>query len=375
MKKPILVTLSVLAALALLLAGLFFYRGGHHALVVSEALEQWLDADSADQTLTLQFTHAGFHADDTADLIRPGADRWTLTADTFWTEYADDEIFGLTAGGITAYLRKGILYMDTGRAYALPDGRAVSEPARRLAYGLLLYGRMTKDGNTYHLTMDTDELYLRASVTLDRTLQHLTLSAAFPDGSGIYADLTPREVQSHPIPRTVTDAMVRAQMEQPMSLSEPVELLLPALEHLLPLTGKLDLRIASGILELSETVDLSIANGNVCLSRGGVLVELPLDPDALSPAALGLLALRNGDFSTLGNTSSVTVTLPGETVAELTAALIPQTSGLDILFHQSSLVLTITDGKLTQASIGADGEVPFLFTAIPLSFSAELHIT
>ena len=48
MKKVLIVVL----ALTLLLGGLFFWKGGHHAIVLSEMVEEWLDEDTADQSLT-----------------------------------------------------------------------------------------------------------------------------------------------------------------------------------------------------------------------------------------------------------------------------------------------------------------------------------
>lgn len=367
--------LIVLLVLALCLTGLFFWKGGHHALAVAEILEEWLDSDNADQTLTLQFTKTGFYADDSADLIRPKVDQWTLTADTFWTEYGDDAIFGLSAGGITSYLRRGILYMDTGRAYSLPDLSSLSQQAGRLTAGLLLYGRITKNGDTYNLTMETEELDLSASVTADRTLRTLSVMAAFADASTVRATLTPTVPQPHPIPQQVSDAMVLARMEQPMSLTEPMEVLLPALQDLLPLSGDLELGISSGILELNETVSLTIDQQKATLSRGGIQVDLTADPGSLSPAALGLLALRNGSFSRQGDLTTIAIVLPGDTTAALAEALVPQAKGLDITFDESSLELTIAGSKLTGAAIRAGGSVPFLFTTIPLTFTANLTVT
>lgn len=375
MKKVLIVSVSILAALVLILAGLFFWKGGHHALVVADALEEWLEADAADQTLSVQFSRPGFYVDSHTEQLRSKVDGWTLTANTFWTEYGDAPIFGLTAGGVTAYLRRDILYMDTGRAYALPDLSPLSDQMGRLAAGLLLFGRVTKSSDTYTLTMDAEELRLELSVTMDQTIRTMSLSAELGDGTAVQANLTPKEPQSHTIPQPVADAMVLAQMERPMSLSEPIEMLLPALDDLLPLTGKLELGIASGVLELSESVDLAIDTENVSLSRGGILVDLSVDFGDLSPAALGLLALRNGTFSRQADEVTVFITLPGDATAALAEALVPQAADLDITFEDSSLRLSISGGSLTGASITANGSVPFLFAAIPLTFSATLTVT
>ena len=372
MKKAMI----VLLVLVLLLAGFFLWKGGHHAIILADALEEWLDADAADQTLTLQLQIPGFTAGEATGRVDPQVRQWTLTADTFWTEYADDEVYGLTSGGISAYLRRGVLYMDTGRAYALPELSGLSASARRLAAGLLLYGRITKSGDAYTLTMETGELDLTASVTLDRTIRSITVSASLPDGQSLHAVLTPKAPQPHPIPQPVADAMVLARMEPPMSLSEPLELLIPALEHLLPLSGELELGISSGILAMSENVDLTIDDGKVSIARGGILmdVKLPADFSELSPAATALLVLRSGIFTRLGDDTQVSLSIPGDTTAALVEALIPQAAGLGITFGESTMVLTISSGRLNAASITAGGTVPFLFTTIPVDFSANLTV-
>lgn len=370
MKKFLIVSL----VLVLVLAGLFFWKGGHHAIAVSEVLEEWLDADNADQSLTLQFQSGGFTVDSATGQLKPEVTHWTMTADTFWTEYGDDQVIGLTAGGVTAYLRRGILYMDTGRSYALPELSELGSTVRRLAAGLLLKGRMTKNENTYTLSMETDELDLSASVTVDRTIQTVTVMAVLPDGESFHATLTPKASQSHPIPQAVKDAMVLARMEQPMSLMEPLDVLLPAMEQLLPLSGQLDLGITSGILELSETVGLTIDGDKASITREGIILDLtlPAELSAGSPAAIAAMLLRDGEMTRDGDSTRFTVTLPGVTTTALLESLVPQATGLGISFAESTMVLTVTSGQLTAASISAEGSVPFLFTTIPVAFSANL---
>ena len=76
-----------------------------------------------------------------------------------------------------------------------------------------------------------------------------------------------------------------------MSIMEPLEVLLPAFENLLPLEGDLDLGISCGILELSETVRLAVSDGNATITRDGIIIDLTLPGEVseLSPAAAALL--------------------------------------------------------------------------------------
>ena len=161
-----------------------------------------------------------------------------------------------------------------------------------------------------------------------------------------------------------------------MALLEPLEVLLPAAEQLLPLSGNLELGVDCGILELSETVGFRLDETKAELERKGVIVTIDL-PDELSgmdPAVLALLLLRDGEFIREGDTSLFRVTLPAETTDRLCAALVPQIGDLGIGFDGSEAVLTIQGGKLTAISLTAEGTVPFLVTTIPVAFHADLTI-
>ena len=67
--------------------------------------------------------------------------------------------------------------------------------------------------------------------------------------------------------------------------------------------------------------------------------------------------------------------LPPETTDAVCTALVPQVDGLGITFGDSTAVLSIQDGALKNAALSAEGEVPFLVTTIPLSFTAQLNIS
>lgn len=366
----------VLLVSVLLLAGLFFWKGGHHALVLADVLEEYLDADNGDQHLILQLQKSAYSAENTGK-ITPQVQQWTLAADSFWTEYADDRVFGLCAEGITVYLSGRNLYLDTGRAYSLPEMPELKQALKRLPLGLLLYGRVTKTGNTYHVSMNTEELELAADLTVDRTLRTVAVNAVLPDGTALYTTLTPQEPQHHPIPQAVAGAMVQARREPPMSLSKPLEVLLPAAESLLPLSGDLKLGVSCGILELSETVQLSILENSAALIRKGnsLSLELPMSLSNLSPVAMAALLLREGAFSKTGDGARFDVKLPAEATTELLGALVPQAADLGITLGDSSLELLIVGGRLTSAFLAAEGSVPFLFTTIPVDFSAALTIS
>ena len=161
-----------------------------------------------------------------------------------------------------------------------------------------------------------------------------------------------------------------------MNIRKPLELLLPALEELLPLEGDLTLGIESGILKLEETVKLRLSSEKAELERKGVIVtlDLPVEPATLEPLGAALLLLRNGDFLIDGSDAQIHVTLPPEATDQLCAALVPELGNLGFTFGESKAVASIQDGKLSAVTLSAAGEVPFLATTIPLSFHAELKI-
>ena len=371
MKKVLIVILTLI----LVLGGLFFWKGGHHAIFLSEIMEEWLDEDTADQSLTLMFTKPDITVDDRGQ-AKPVVRQMYLNADTFWTEYHDRTLFGLTAEGMTAWTDGKNLYMDTGKAYALPELSQFRKNLRELAVGMILRGRVTKQNGTYSLTINTEELELDVDIIADSRVQAVNLTAVLPDDSCVQLSLTAKDPVSHPVPQEVADAMVHAKMEPPMDIREPLELLIPALEGLLPLEGDLTLGVESGILKLEETVKLRLSSEKAELERKGVIVtlDLPVEPATLEPMGAALLLLRNGDFLISGSDAEINITLPPETTGQLCAALVPEIGNLGMTFGESKAVVSIQDGALSTVTLSAAGEVPFLVTTIPLSFHAELNI-
>lgn len=365
--------LIVFLVLILILGGLFFWKGGHHAIALAEELEEWLDADAADQHLTLQLNTPSFSVEGGA--IKPEVVLHSVSADTFWDDYGERRLYGVTAGGYTAFILDGVLFMDTGNAYILPKLEPSGDQLGRLAAGLLLYGRITKDGNVYQLTMEHEELSLSASVRVEQGVQAISVNAEFiHDGAptALLVSLTPKQTENHPLTGTVLDAMVRASMETPMELLEPLGVLLPVLEDLLPLSADVTLGVECGILSLSETVGLTVEKDRILLRRGSE--ELPMTlPDEIDPMTAALAVLRNGTFLQNGDQAEFRIDLPPELTQELACDLIPQIRDLGLSFGKSVAVVQIRNGKLSHMEITADGTIPFLVTTIPLQFSAKFN--
>ena len=368
--------LVIILVLTLLLVGLFLWKGGHHALFLTDKIEDWLDAGESSQSLTVMLQKPGIIIDEIGQ-VKPEVHQIILNANTFWTGYADRPLFGMTVQGITAYTDGAFVYMDTGKAYTLPDLSELRSSARKLVLGMLLHGRVTKKDGIYHISMKHKDMELSADITIDKEVQAVTAIAVLPDDTAVQVFLTVLAPEAHPIPQPVADAMVRAQMEPPVSILEPLELLIPAFERLLPLEGSLKLGVSCGILELSETVGITVRDGTAVIDRGGSADELALPGElkGLPPAAAALLMLRDGEFSGTGTDTEFSMVLPGDLTAGLLESLVPQAAGLGITLDDCRLTLHIRSGSLRAASLSADGSVPFLFTTIPVAFSADLSIS
>lgn len=370
MKKFLIVAL----VLVILLAGLFFWKGGHHALVLGEILSEWADEDQGDFSLTVQANVPTFVANET---VEPVVRMVSLSGDGFWTEHQDRDLYGFTTAGHSVYFIGRNIYMDTGAAYSLPDLKNVRASIREFATGLALYGRVTKTDRGYQVTMEREDTAFSANFVIDRRLQSATVTLNTKmDGQPVHLQVTmsPKESQPHPLPQTVLDAMVRAQMEPPMVITEPLEILLPALTKMIPMKGDLTLGVSCGILELSETVGLSVDQNGAVLNREGMTIEVSDDLLKIDPLSAAMAVLGNGTLTKNDDEAQFRMVLPADASEALAAKLVPQLQDLGIEFKESEAVLTIKDGTLANISMISEGEIPFLVTTIPLTFTAELNI-
>lgn len=350
--------LCVLLVLLVLLTGVFAAKGFHHAFAAAALVEDWLRAESGDQSVTVTVN----------DL--------TVEGDTFWTSLGDDRVYGLETGGFPAWLRDDVLYFEGGTAYSLPELPIDEAQVRQIVAAVLLYGRVTKEDGAYSLDLETEELSLHAAVSGDSSLTGISLDAAFSYENTpvtVHADCAVQPAQEHPIPQSVADAMVLAQMQPPISLREPLEALLPALSAPDPLTADVTFAVDCGILTLSEDAVLTWSGGELALERNESAVPLAL-PDDFSPLALGLLMLRDGEYTRAGDADVFCITLSGDVTGEICTALVPQISDFAIDYAESALELTIRQERLHTLRLTAGGSIPFLVADIPVSVTVTCDV-
>lgn len=372
MKKVLILILSLL----LILSGLFFWKGGHHALILSEILEEWTDADQATQSLTILIMKPDFVVDDDNGQFKPEIRQMSVSMDSFWTEYADRDVFGIETAGMAAYLCDGIVYMDTGRAYALPDLDGLRESVRELAMGLLLHGRVTKTADFYYIDMKTDALELHISVTADQRLRAISLSCITPDDIALTASLVPKETVHRTIPQEVLDAMVQSKMEPPVSILEPLEALKPLASKLETLHADAKFAVDCGILEVDGTGVVTMEEGKLLLTNNlGVVELMSLGKfQDLSPAAAALMLLRSAEYLPGDAGPEFRMDVPTEEAYSFAQALIPQFAQLPIELKDCHLVLSIPDESPPQIHLQTEGTVPLVLVEIPLTFTAEFTL-
>lgn len=372
MKKAMIVLLIAFLVMTILLAGLFFWKGGHHALRLSGIMDEWLEADEADNTLTLDLS--GLETD--PDRRRSTEnDPVPLEANLFWTEYGDEPLFGLTIQEMTTWTDGENLYLETGGAYALPKLSILEKPARKfMMMGFLLFGRVTKDDDTYTVSMKCGGLDVNMDVVADRSLEELTATVRLPDGTDLSASLVSEKKNKHRVPQEISDAIVHAEMEPPAPLGEAIAVLYPAFDNLLPLRGELSLQVEGNIEQISETMDFTMDRRTIELEQDGetVIVDLPAALSGTDPKLLGLLLLQYGTFENDGDTAEFEIHLADEETTMLCSMLAPQIEKLGIEFSESRITLTIEDGMLTSVTLNADGELGLVFETTPVYFAAEL---
>lgn len=372
MKKAMIVLLIVLLVMTILLAGLFFWKGGHHAIRLVGIMDEWLEADEADSTLSLDLSGLEPGSDGKRS---PKHDAPPLEASLFWTEYSDEHLFGLTVEEVTTWTDGKNLYMESGASYALPSFSALKAPARKLMLvSFLLFGRVTRDDDTYRICMTCGGLEVNVDIVADRSLEAINASIELPDGTGIAGSLVTGPKQSHDVPREISDAIVRAEMAPPAPLGEPISILFPAFENLLPLHGELTLTVEGSIDEIAETMDFTMDRQAIELEEDGELVtiDLPAELAGADPSLLSLLILQYGSYDFDDDTAEFVIKLEKDATTMLCNTLAPQISDRNIEFHESEITLTIEDGVLTSVNLSADGDVSLVFETTPVCFEAEL---
>ncbi len=349
--KKLLICLAILLALPV---GWFYWKGGHHALELVNKGSKTLAAQTAAQSLELTVNGT------------------ELRTGILWQPQGNGRVYALTDLGV--YVQGDVLFLDNGRAWALPEIRG-NEDLQRLIWALAAYGRITKEGDVYHITAQREDWSLQGQFTADNHITAMEVTARLPQ---LQCELRLNEQpqQEHALPPAVQEAMVLAIMERPTSIMEPLKALLPALMQFDDLQAEAALQVECGLLNLEETVAVAVVDHTVLLQRDGVEFRLPLPEELedLSPTAAALGFLRTGEFRREGDLAILRMELPSKAVSELCTGLVPQLTGLGVTFQQAWAELTITDEHLQTIALGTAGTVPFLFTEIPISFRADFYL-
>lgn len=356
----------ILAVLVLFIAGTgiwMYSRGIHHGIRLFAMTRDWLTAPDSDQVLTVTLADA------------------ELTADSFWTDGYGARIHCLTFGQMPCYIQDQTLVLDNGKTYGLPAFSPDAEEIRELVLGALLYGQFSCQGDAIHLQLEEPKLTLTA-IAREEKLSELTVQTdAEYEDSAIPIRL---RIQLQPEgPHSITQETIEALAQpDPPSLFESLEPLLMAGTDLVKretVNGTLSLALDCGILTLQEQLQFEYVprQGSLSLTRKGVTIplELPEQRSALSPAALGLVLLRDGSCQIRGTAAEYSLEPDPETIQSFFSQLIPELSGIDVSFQECGARILIDGSTLQSIHVLCRGEVPFLVTSIPITITMDCAIT
>lgn len=358
-KRIFIIAVSVVALLLLAAFGFFLCRGGHHAFAVYRAVENWLMAESSDQQIQAEF------------------DGFQLDAHLYWEDRGGSRIWGLEQDEFRVYLWDDVLYTDSGAAYAVDPLPQVENPMLRFMTAMLIGGHIEKDDDRYLLRMELTDLTLSAEISVaeDGSFQSGTLHYD-SDSVNLRASAEKRMTRSHRLPQRVLDAMVRAEMEAPIPIREPLTTLIDALRCWDMKCYDSTLSIECGILNVSQKGQLLLADDEAILEYEGYTLNIRL-PDTLAdadPTVMALAVLYGAEYTVDGSISRFHMALPAEETAELTEKLIPQAADLGFTFETCEAELIVKDETLSSVTIRASGTVPFLLTTIPITFTAQFLV-
>ncbi len=344
---------AVLGVLLLLVTGLFFYKGGYHALAVLPKLEGLLSQDSGSYLAE----------------VHVNGDEAVFQSPLQWEGSGEKRIWSLPEYGV--YVQEEILVLDNGKAYELE----MPELPDNLLWGLVLHGRMTRgnDGQ-YAFNAEADGWSLNVRITCPEKVDNADLQLTYPGGTlGLF--LAPEDTPPAPVSQTVRDALVLANMEEPMELSEPLKALTPLME-LDSLAADVTLGVECGLLNLTESARLTVENGNCTVTRQGVEFEIALGENgtAFNPLPLGLALLKYGEYTPTESGAIFQIDLPTAETEAICAQLVPQLADLGLTFNTASATLTVGREKLQSLTLTAGGTVPFLFSDIPIGFTADIQV-
>ena len=351
---------AILLVLIGLLVGIGIHLGLPHAWHLGVLLEDLLRQDQLDGSFSLQY------------------DGQTLDGSVFRRRQGDEELYGCTILGIPFYYGDETLILENGRAYDLDDLLPEEDPELPL-WKLLFVGidrEKAPDSRIYRAELERIQLGMSQLTNLkfsatERTgqLSELSLGLLW-DGTPLQLTLKRDGPQVREIPSEVWRSL-KAEQVPSIQLLGP---LLHAFRTLpQPLCAELDLKADCGPIQLTNSMMLYGTQRGIYLERRSGLEQLSqLHSTNQALLAAGYLFLRDGRMEVVGSSGSYGLIFPAEQVQRFCTQMVPELEQLPITYEDSSLILSVKNDRLQSVSFRCGGQMPFLFSTLPVSLGLEL---
>ena len=389
-KKTALIVLCVIALVAaagILCIVLRIAPTVDHALRIASLLQPVIDAKN-------QTMHTSVCANFDGRILATESDVYLVTED-------DTPYLALEQNSNAVYISGNILFLENGKAFNLGD--AIQPQVRSYEtllpqigalYEVLKITAEETDGQrVYSVTVTGEQAkILLDTVSLGETLpadaiRELRLQLTEKNGklhnivfsgSGnadgravtLHVTLSGFRILSagdYPIPEKVKQSAATVNRSELFSLTEDLYRLILALApfaDMEKIDGTLDLAVDCGLLQLNTQIDLT----DMKTDPSG---QLDLDALQKLPAILGFLCME-GDITCKpdGNRYEYALVLDQAAMQELARMILPELAQYSSNLSEGAVSIHLTDRTVTTMAVSLKGEIPILFTSVPVSIRA-----
>lgn len=389
-KKTALIVLSVIALVAaegILCIVLRVAPTVDHALRIASLLQPVIDAKN-------QTMHISVCANFDGRILATESDVYLVTED-------DTPYLALEQNSNAVYISGNILFLENGKAFNLGDAIqpqvrsyetllpqigalyevlkiTAEETDGQRVYSVTVTGAQAKillDTVSLGETLPPDAIReLRLQLTEKNGKLHNIVFSGSGNADGravtLHVTLSGFRILSagdYPIPEEVKQSAATVNRSELFSLTEDLYRLILALApfaDMEKIDGTLDLAVDCGLLQLNTQIDLT----DMKPDPSG---QLDLDALQKLPAILGFLCME-GDITCKpdGTRYEYALVLDQAAMQELARMILPELAQYSSNLSEGAVSIHLTDRTVTTMAVSLKGEIPILFTSVPVSVSA-----
>ena len=299
-------------------------------------------------------------------------------------EIMDDYFYDATLGDIHVYFHDDAIYLDNGRGYDLSEflERLPDDPEDML--WILLFADCTWENDIpcFEITASTlDRMErLRPEIRSYRALLTGCTLRVSQDLQIKIPELASVTVRSgtgavDPIPTDLLMVM-KAESAEPVSNILPLVYASLALADASAFGADAELTLECGPLPIQDSAQLYVTPEGLWLQRSGSSFAIGIEGIIQNKQAFlgaGYLLCRNGSVTQNTNGDYIySLVLDTDAVSSFFSQALPEAAGLGIEFQQAQCAITVSDHRLSRIKLSCNGEMPFLITRLPISFSVDL---